>query len=226
MERKHRVRFTHALKARSYCVSCQLETNGWSVPAVGEMVPWATWLQMFPGRPKMIYLLNKWLVKMQQNSPKVSSWACLLNTYPASYCSWTIVPFNWHDRKLPHTSELVFPAWKPPPGKCDTHIVGQEVFSACGAPFCNPVGSLSYSKLTHLLWVDFSPRFFIPQNLCWFFPRRPLVTSVHMQARLGFRVGSRGSEPALLGTELVTSLAQGSNQLSHQARTSFKALKW
>lgn len=46
-----------------------------------------------------------------------------------------------------------------------------------------------------------------------------------MQVWLGFGVGPQGSEPALLGTELVTSLAQGSNQLSHQARTSFKALK-
>lgn len=155
---------------------------------------------------------------------QVSFWVCPMDKHPASYPSYMKVPLSLGRTGTSYTHQICFPSPEAIPRKCDTSTICKQPLPSLGYHFVTPLGSLSCPELTQGICFELV---FFPQmmkNLCWFFPRRPLVSSVHWEAWLGFRQGPRWREPALPRTEPVISLAQGSNQRSHQAHTSFRAV--
>lgn len=102
------------------------------------------------GRPRMIHLLHKWLLKVQQNSPlQVSLWVCPLDKQASSLLPLLCdsVPFTLQDWHLLCTSNLLSQPGSQPQEVWHPHSL-QETLAASGVPFCYPRGSLSYSKLT------------------------------------------------------------------------------
>lgn len=132
------------------------------------------------------------------------------------------LPFNVPNWNLPHTSKLFSQHGSHPQEVWHLHSL-QEVFAASRVPFGYPVGPLSYSKLTQGICSEF----FFPTNveeLVLILPQKATCDQRSFGGLAGAQRGTMMKWTSLLRTELMTSLAQGSNQLSHQAHTSFKAL--
>lgn len=215
-ERKHESEnwaITHTPKTPSYCISHQPEANGWSGPAVAEMVPWVAWLQTIIGRPQMTHLLNKWSVKIQQNSHKASLWVCLSKQQPASSVPrWHPLQGSW--LKPPTHVKTGFPSTEATPRKHGTWTVCWKLLQPLGYHFVTPWDPC------HILSEPKAPALHcsFPQmvkNLCGLFPQKATCDQCAFGGLVVVQSGTMWSEAALPGTKLVTSLAQSSNQWSH-----------